>query len=109
MDYLCGAAGAQGSAMHVKGELVYKVRVGCQPAQAEPGCQELGKAVKADHPAICVQGHVALAQVVQPRNLPCSQQNACKREKGNGEKERKKRSKENGEKGKEERKLVQAP
>ena len=84
MDYLCGAAGTQGSAVHVEGELVYKVRVGCQPAQAESGCQELGKAIKPDHPAICVQGHVALAQVVQPRNLPCSQQMHGKENRGMG-------------------------
>lgn len=89
VDYLCGAAGAQRSAVHVEGELVYKVRVGCQPAQAESGSQELGKAIKADHPTICVQGHVAFAQVPQPRNLPCSQQMHGKEELGIGERERK--------------------
>ena len=54
MIHLCGAAGPQSGAMHVKCELVYKVWVGCEPPQAEAGCQKLGKAIKAHHAAICV-------------------------------------------------------
>lgn len=40
--------------MHVEGKFVYKVWMGCEPAEAKSGRQKLGKAIQADHPPICV-------------------------------------------------------
>ena len=52
---LCGAAGPQGSAMHVEGEFVNKVWMGGEPTEAEARRQKLGKAIQADHPPVCVE------------------------------------------------------
>ena len=72
--YLCGAAGSKSGPMHVPRQLVHKGGVGRHPPQPEPRGQKLGKAVQSHYPAVSVQRQVALPQVPEPGQLPCSMQ-----------------------------------